>query len=851
MFDIPMLARLALVRAASLKRGVVAPVTTWRSRIADVRNEGVMACNRLAAGGLMFAALAVSAGDATGDLAFPHWRADILIWLTLAVGLLVHMVTYPQAAATRRCVAMLVDVGGASFILHMCGGPGAFVWPVYLWIIFGNGLRFGGRYLLLSSMLSLAGFGVVIALTPFWRSEVSLTGGLVAALVVIPGYAYLLVRQLANAQVEAERANRTKSLFMAGVSHELRTPLHAITGLTEVLQTTRLDPDQSSMISTIDMSAAALQSMIEDVLSVSRIEAGAPNRSSVEFDLTRVVADVQNIIGVQTSAKGLHLNTFITARTPLALRGDAARMREVLLSLCANAVKFTAEGRITVAVDGDAGPDDRVQLRVEVTDTGIGIEPAAQSRIFEMFTQANPDIAARFGGTGMGLAICSRHADILGGTLGVTSDPGHGSTFWLTVPMETGPQPEEPLNVRHPIYVVAKEPESGASLIARLRTSGIDAQVAPRPAGGGIVPVPSLVFVDPGDGPAVVPALPEDCVKVLIRSHSDDGLPMPEVQGHYATAIDVSSSDSDALLRRAVTIASARFPAALKQLAVPPAARRGSPTMRVLVADDNPVNRRVVTRILEHAGHEIITAPDGEQALSVLCEASVDVALLDVNMPVLSGIDVARSYLHSAPTGARIPLIALTADGTSETRVQCLAAGMTACLVKPLRSTSLLDALDGALVSGRPTSVAGRLAEQGSPCTSALPALDLVALADLASVGGEGFVSEVLRDFVKDTDQLVTDLEAALLTRDLIVFHARAHALCSSAANIGASGLHQLCLPWHTITASEMERTGEDLLRLLQDEWARSRAALLERATCQPTNTPRIDVRDTYPDQRQ
>ena len=809
-----------------------------------------MACNRLTAGVLMFAAVAVSAGNAAGDLPFPHWRADILIWLALGVGLLVHMVTYPQAAATRRCVAMLVDVGGASFILHMCGRPGAFVWPVYLWIIFGNGLRFGGRYLLLSSILSLSGFSVVIALTPFWRSEVSLTGGLVAALVVIPGYAYLLVRQLANAQMEAERANRAKSLFMAGVSHELRTPLHAITGLAEILQTTRLDPDQSSMISTIDVSAAALQSMIEGVLDISRIEAGATNRSSVEFDLPRMLADVHDIIGVQTSAKALRMNTFITARTPLFLRGDAARMREVLLSLCANAVKFTAQGRITVAVDGYAGPDGRVKVRVEVTDTGIGIEPAAQGRIFKMFTQASSDITARFGGTGMGLAICAGHAGVLGGTLGVTSDPGHGSTFWLTVPMETGPQPEEPLTLRHPIYVVAKEPESGASLIARLRASGIDAQVAQPPAEGGIVPVPSLVFVDPGDGPAVVPALPDDCVKVLIRSHSDDGLPMPEVQEHYATVIDVSSSDSDALLRRAVTIASARFPAALKQLAVPPAARRGSPTMRVLVADDNPVNRRVVTRILEHAGHEIITAPDGEQALSVLCAGGVDVALLDVNMPVLSGIDVARSYLLTAPAGANIPLIALTADGTSETRVQCLAAGMTACLVKPLRSTSLLDALDGALVSDRRTSVTGRPVEQGSPSTSTPPALDLVALADLASVGGESFVSEVLRDFVKDTDQLVTDLEAALSTGDLIVLHARAHALCSSAANIGASGLHQLCLPWHTITASEMEQTGEDLLRLLQDEWARSRAAILDRAACQPTDTPPIDVRDAHPDRR-
>lgn len=824
----PTLKHFARVGVATVRRGAVALGGAWHALSTDIRSEWVMGMNRLMAGFLMLGATAASVGAGRGDLTFPHWWAAIGIWLALGSLLFVHMLAWPRRHALRRGFAMGLDVAGASIVLHASGAAAAFVYPVYLWIILGNGLRFGGRYLLTASMLSILGFVLVIATTPFWRAEPRLTAGLMAGLVVLPAYSYVLVRRLASARTAAEQASRAKTLFLAGVSHELRTPLNAITGMTDILQSTILDGDQTSMVATINVSADALLSMIEGLLDVSRIEAGQLRLSPVEFDLAHLLADVHRIIGVQAAARNLWLNTFITVRTPLSLRGDAARLREVFLSLCANAVKFTAAGSITVAVDGEAGADGRVRLRAEVTDTGIGIEPASQARIFDMFTQADESIATRFGGTGMGLAICDRLVRLLGGVLGVTSEPLHGSTFWFTAWMESGPEPDEAPVLDEPVRILARDPQRAAALTARLKACGIDAQLSWHGVVTGASRTPSLAFVDPGDDSAVTQAASDARVTVLVRPLPNNGLPPPRIRERYATAVDLSSSDAS--LRRAVRIVAAQVAATSPRVVAPRAARLGPSGMHVLVADDNAVNRRVVTRILEHAGHEVVTVHDGEQALDVLASGAVDIAILDVNMPLLSGIETARLHLFSARPEIRVPILGLTADGTPETAAQCLAAGMAACLVKPLRSAALLDALDKVLAS-RERDQTGRRPMTPRPIsTESTPPLDLQALADLAEVGGEAFVAGVVRDFIEDTERIIAQLQAALMADDLTKFRAQAHALCSSATNVGARGLRELCYPWQTLSAAEMDETGPALLQLLRGEWARARAAFLERA---------------------
>lgn len=689
---------------AAVRRGIRTFRAAWQAKPVPVRGEFAMGLNRLAAGAAMFVAAAASAGAGDHGLAFPHWRPAIGTWIALAALLFAHVVARPRPCTARRMGAMALDVAGASIVLHATGPAGTFVWGVYLWVIVGNGVRFGGGYLIAAAGLSVAGFAAVAATTPFWQVEPRLTGGLAACLVVLPAYLYFLVRNVAAARATAERANRAKTLFLAGVSHELRTPLNAIVGMTSMLQTTGLDRDQATAVATIEVSAEALGGMIKELLDVSRIEAGQLRVHPEAFDLARLIAGIDAMVRVQAEAKNLRFNSFVSAGTPLDLYGDAARVREVLLSLCANAVKFTTAGFITVAVGAEAGEGGGVFLRAEVTDTGIGIAPEVQGGIFEMFVQADEDIAQRFGGAGVGLAVCERLIRFLGGRIGVTSEPDRGSTFWVTVPVGVRPEASPPI-LEEPVCVAADDPRTAASVAARLAECGIDARSSPpRPLADPTTgSLPALAFVAPGEDTASHDGPRAARVEVLVQPATRDGsppveggLPPADIRRRYATA--VAATDADATFRRAARIAAARLPAT-PHPSPPPETRGERPTVRVLVADDNPVNRTVLARVLEHAGHEVVTAEDGRQACDAL--KAVDIAFLDVNMPVLSGIDATRLYLSSTPPGNRVPILGLTADGTPETAERCLAAGMTACLVKPLRPPALLDALDRALVAQR------------------------------------------------------------------------------------------------------------------------------------------------------
>lgn len=808
----------------------------FRTLPREIRGEFVMSLNRLSVGFIMFGVTAASAGSREGDLTFPGWQIAIGSWIVLAAFLSVLLAARPSPSITRRVSAMVLDVAGGSIILHACGPAGAFVYPLYLWIIVGNGVRFGGGYFILASVLSVIGFAVVAATTSFWQEEMRLTVGLMAGLVVLPAYLYSLTRHIASARADAERANRAKTLFLASVSHELRTPLNAIIGMASILYTTRLNRDQAQMVSTIDASADTLLTMIEGLLEISRSETGQLRARPVDFDLARLLAEVDKIIRVQAEAKNLHFNTFLTARAPLDLYGDAARLREILLSLCANAVKFTAEGFITVAVDGTTGKDGRFHLRAEVTDTGIGIPLAAQERIFGMFMQASESITERYGGTGIGLASCDKLVRLLSGQIGVTSELGRGSTFWFTLPMVAKSEAGGTPTLNEPVCVVADDPKAAASLTTRLRAVGIDVQSLARPVGQEASRA-SVAFVMPSGDPTKASDARGAQVEVLVLTCDQGRLPSTEIRQRYSTTVTLAGADG--MLHRAIRIAAARL-SSTPTGAIPPAERRSMVMTRVLVADDNAINRRVLTKVLEHAGHQVVTADHGQQACEVLAEKLVDIAFFDVNMPVLNGTDAMHLYFSSTPPEARVPVLALTADGTPETAARCLAAGMAACLVKPVRPPALLKALDEALVAHRRNQMdQERFAT--SPLASTAPALDLRQLDDLSNIAGEKFIVQLVGDFIQEIERSIVDLRTALQNVNTTQFQTHAHEICSCAANVGARALRELCSPWELISATELEQAGSGLLQCLEIEWARTRGALLERAVRGPSTSPTTD----------
>jgi two-component system sensor histidine kinase RpfC len=283
-------------------------------------------------------------------------------------------------------------------------------------------------------LVGVPGFAAVIWATPYWQANPHLAGGLLAGLFVLPLYTATLIRKLETAKQQAEAASRAKSMFLASVSHELRTPLNAIIGLSALLEDTITEPEQHDMVRTIGSSGRSLLALITDLLDFSRLEAGRTPAAVVDYDLHELLHRVRSMLSVQAREKGLELSIHASARTPYRLRGDARHIQEILLNLAGNALKFTAEGGIVIAVHATALESDRARLRFEVSDTGIGIAPEARERIFESFTQADETIIDRFGGTGLGLAIVKHILARHHARLAVESRLGEGADFIVIFP---------------------------------------------------------------------------------------------------------------------------------------------------------------------------------------------------------------------------------------------------------------------------------------------------------------------------------------------------------------------------------------------------------------------------------
>ena len=825
-------------RMAGRVRRVVADIP------ADMAGDYVMALNRLVAGCLML----LAAWLLGQSLPLNRWGPPILLWEGCGIALLVQLRIAPYAAKVRRLAAIAVDAAGTTIILVAGGEATAFIYVVYLWIIIGNGFRFGKLYIFAASLASIVGFSGGILATPFWRAHLGLSFGLLFGIVVLPAYSFALIRQIAEARRLAERADHAKSLFLASISHELRTPLNAIIGTAELLGETSLNADQASMVSTIASAADGQLSLVRDVLEYSRIEAGHGRIEAAAFDLAELFSVVRAIVMVEARRKNLLINGYITARTPLRLLGDERHLREVLLNLCENAIKFTEAGSVTIAADGIDAGDGRIRLRIEVADTGIGIAPEARQTIFEVFTQANAGILDRFGGTGLGLALCERQVRLMGGRIGVESAPGAGSIFWVDLVLARGNEAEAPVPGID-MLPVPEVPDWTAALRSRLT-------LAASPQRQSRAGRTCVAFVQ--EGSAVPPRAGADAA-VEVTRRPLAGLPDRSAREIFVSSITADGSVED--LGRAARIATAlavkRGSEAKPTSAVdlggndlpsPWAAMAG---VRVLVADDNAINRTIVSRMLEGAGLIAVEALDGEQALALMTGGAVDIALLDVNMPVMDGIEAAQFYNFSAPA-VLIPLLALTADATPETSERCLRAGMAACLVKPVRTAELLDAIAAALpdraeaaprgsvpvfakpvlakpvlakpvldksVLIKPVLVRPALVGPATEAPASQATLDLGTLADLHTLGGADFVANLVDEFRTDGGAVLEQLEQACVARDIHRFRTTAHSLCSIAANVGARSLRDLCVPWKDMSEAAMRRDADFLLASVRSEW--------------------------------